>query len=193
MAMYRDARRLLVAAVLALGPSVAAAQGTAANPSAAASDIRSPSSTNPAAAASDIRNRSATNPAAAASDLRATAVPAQGGAPTIGRRQTFAPAVIRKERRPRIAKRAPARKGRPGGGRPHGTAGEGRPADAGAAAGRAQGRRHHGQRLPRLLSPAGAALPRVASSRPAMPGECRATRFREARRRHGPGGGGRSG
>jgi hypothetical protein len=111
MAMYRDARRLLVAAVLALCPSVAAAQGTAANPSAAASDIRSPSSTNPAAAASDIRNPSATNPAAAASDLRATAVPAQGGAPTVGRRQTFAPAVIRKERRPPIAKRAPARKG----------------------------------------------------------------------------------
>src|SRR5215213_5552098 len=96
MAMYRDARRLLVAAVLALGPSVAAAQGTAANP---------------AAAASDIRNPSATNPASAASDLRATAVPAQGGAPTVGRRQTFTPAVIRKERRPRSAKRAPARKG----------------------------------------------------------------------------------
>jgi hypothetical protein len=111
MAMYRDARRLFVAAVLALGPSVAAAQGTAANPSAAASDIRSPSSTNPAAAASDIRNPSATNPAAAASDLRATSVPAQGGAPTIARRQSFAPAVIRKERRPRSAKRAPARKG----------------------------------------------------------------------------------
>ena len=108
--MYREARRLLVAAVLALSPSVAAAQGMAANPSAAASDIRSPSSTNPAAAASDIRNPSATNPAAAASDLRATAVPAQGGAPTVARRQTFAPAVIRKERRPRAAKRAPARK-----------------------------------------------------------------------------------
>jgi hypothetical protein len=111
MAMYRDARRLLVAAVLALCPPVAAAQGTAANPSAAASDIRSPSSTNPAAAASDIRNPSATNPAAAASDLRATAVPAQGGAPSVARRQTFAPTIIRKERRPRIAKRAPARKG----------------------------------------------------------------------------------
>jgi hypothetical protein len=110
MAMYREARRLLVAAVLALSPSVAAAQGTAANPSAAASDIRSPSSTNPAAAASDIRNPSATNPAAAASDLRATAVPAQGGAPTIARRQTFAPAII-KERRPRAAKGAPAHKG----------------------------------------------------------------------------------
>ena len=107
--MYRDARRLLVAAVLALCPSVAAAQGTAANPSAAASDIRSPSSTNPAAAASDIRNPSSTNPAAAASDLRATSV--QGGAPAVARRQTFAPAVIRKERRPRTAKRAPARKG----------------------------------------------------------------------------------
>src|SRR5215208_4154650 len=147
MAMYRDARRLLVAAVLALGPSVAAAQGTAANPSAAASDIRSPSSTNPAAAASDIRNPSATNPAAAASDLRATSVPAQGGAPTIARRQSFAPAVIRKERRP------------------HGAASEAGAADADAAACREQGRRHHGQRLPRLLSPAGAALPRVASSR----------------------------
>ncbi|MFL5112938.1 MAG: hypothetical protein ACJ8DL_19860, partial [Microvirga sp.] len=38
-------------------------------------------------------------------------VPAQGGAPMIARRQSFAPAVIRKERRPRSAKRAPARKG----------------------------------------------------------------------------------
>ncbi|MFL5143058.1 MAG: hypothetical protein ACJ8DP_06905, partial [Microvirga sp.] len=71
----------------------------------------SPSSTNPAAAASDIRNPSATNPAAAASDLRATSVPAQGGAPAVARRQTLAPTVIRKERRPRSAKRAPARKG----------------------------------------------------------------------------------
>ena len=194
MAMYRDARRLLVAAVLALSPSVAAAQGTAANPSAAASDIRSPSSTNPAAAASDIRNPSATNPAAAASDLRATAVPAQGGAPAVGRRQTFAPADHPQGAAPaqREARAGPQRR-RPGGGRPHGVAGEGRAADAGAAACRGQGRRHHGQRLPRLLSPAGAALPRVASSRQAMPGECRATSSREARRRHDPGGGGRSG
>ena len=47
----------------------AGAQPLAINPSAAASDVRNPSSTNPAAAASDIRNPSAINPSAAASQI----------------------------------------------------------------------------------------------------------------------------
>jgi hypothetical protein len=45
------------------------AQALGVNPSAAASDVRNPSSTNPSAAASDIRNTSATNPSAAASQI----------------------------------------------------------------------------------------------------------------------------
>ena len=45
------------------------AQSLGVNPSAAASDVRNPSSTNPSAAASDIRNPSATNPSAAASQI----------------------------------------------------------------------------------------------------------------------------
>jgi hypothetical protein len=62
---------LVVFAVLSnLAPALALAQSVGMNPSAAPSDIRSPSSTNPAAAASDIRNPSSNNPAAAASDLR---------------------------------------------------------------------------------------------------------------------------
>jgi len=62
---------LFVYAVLSnLVPALALAQSVGVNPSAAPSDIRSPSSTNPAAAASDIRNPSSNNPAAAASDLR---------------------------------------------------------------------------------------------------------------------------
>jgi len=62
---------LFVYAVLSnLVPALALAQSVGINPSAAPSDIRSPSSTNPAAAASDIRNPSSNNPAAAASDLR---------------------------------------------------------------------------------------------------------------------------
>jgi hypothetical protein len=100
-----------MALLLLSWPLPAQAQSTAANPSAAASDIRSPSSINPAARASDIRNPSATNPAAAASDLRATAVPVQGASPGVVRRQTFAPPIIRRERRARTVKRAPARKG----------------------------------------------------------------------------------
>jgi hypothetical protein len=40
------------------------AQALGVNPSAAASDVRNPSSTNPSAAASDIRNPSAINPQA---------------------------------------------------------------------------------------------------------------------------------
>jgi hypothetical protein len=47
----------------------AGAQPLAINPSAAASDIRNPSSTNPAAAASDIRSPGAINPSAAASQI----------------------------------------------------------------------------------------------------------------------------
>ena len=62
---------LFVYAVLSnLVPALALAQSVGINPSAAPSDIRSPSSTNPAAAASDIGNPSSNNPAAAASDLR---------------------------------------------------------------------------------------------------------------------------
>src|SRR5215204_1306607 len=45
------------------------AQALRLNPSAAASDVRNPSSTNPSAAAPDIRNPSATNPSAAASQI----------------------------------------------------------------------------------------------------------------------------
>ena len=58
------------AALSNLVPALALAQSVGINPSAAPSDIRSPSSTNPAAAASDIGNPSSNNPAAAASDLR---------------------------------------------------------------------------------------------------------------------------
>ena len=55
------------------------AQALGVNPSAAASDVRNPSSTNPSAAASDIRNTSATNPSAAASQiLLSRAPPLQG-------------------------------------------------------------------------------------------------------------------
>jgi hypothetical protein len=62
---------LVVFAVLSnLAPALALAQSVGMNPSAAPSDIGSPSSTNPAAAASDIRNPSSNNPAAAASDVR---------------------------------------------------------------------------------------------------------------------------
>ena len=50
-----NAARFLTAAFLALSAPAGMAQGIAANPSAAASDIRNPSSTNPAAAASEIR------------------------------------------------------------------------------------------------------------------------------------------
>ncbi|MDF3062556.1 MAG: hypothetical protein K0S06_2665 [Microvirga sp.] len=88
----------LVAALSASAP--ARSQGVAVNPSAAASDVRNPSSFNPAAAASDIRNPSATNPAAAASDLRQPGLTSPG-APSAIRRPTAPRLVGPPERPPR--------------------------------------------------------------------------------------------
>ncbi|HEX8166000.1 MAG TPA: hypothetical protein VF601_09455 [Beijerinckiaceae bacterium] len=114
----KNAMRLLaVVLALALSAPGAMAQGLAVNPSAAASDIRNPSSIVPGAAASDIRNPSATNPAAAASEIRQPLVP---NSPPVLRGRSVAPMpVIRTERRARrpsraregarAARRAPAR------------------------------------------------------------------------------------
>ena len=58
----------LAVALFLLGTSHNAnAQSLSVNPSAAASEVRNPSSINPAAAASDVRNPSAINPSARAS------------------------------------------------------------------------------------------------------------------------------
>jgi hypothetical protein len=77
---------LAFAAVLIVGTGHhTRAQPLAINPSAAASDVRNPSSTNPAAAASDIRNPSAINPSAAASQIPQPSglVPSRSRMPTI--------------------------------------------------------------------------------------------------------------
>jgi hypothetical protein len=95
---------LLLAAALALSPiGSAQAQGLAVNPSAAASDVRNPSSFNPAAAASDIRNPSATNPAAAASEIRQPGL-ASPSAPAATARPGTRRVVGPPERRPRNAR-----------------------------------------------------------------------------------------
>ena len=60
----------LAVALFLLGTSHNAnAQSLSVNPSAAASEVRNPSSINPAAAASDVRNPSAINPSARASQI----------------------------------------------------------------------------------------------------------------------------
>jgi hypothetical protein len=60
----------LAITLLLLGAGhTANAQSLSINPSAAASEVRNPSSINPAAAASDVRNPSATNPSARASQI----------------------------------------------------------------------------------------------------------------------------
>jgi hypothetical protein len=102
---------LAVAAVLVLGiANGASGQGLAVNPSAAASDIRNPSSTNPAAAASDVRNPSAFNPAAAASDIRQPSVASPSSpaamAPRVRRTRVVLPE--RRSRASQRARRAPA-------------------------------------------------------------------------------------
>ena len=64
-----------LSAFLVLGTGqIANAQSLSVNPSAAASEVRNPSSINPAAAASDIRNPSAINPAARGSQLGSSAI-----------------------------------------------------------------------------------------------------------------------
>ena len=68
MNSFRWLRFALVLLFLSANERVVA-QALGVNPSAAASDVRNPSSTNPSAAASDIRNPSATNPSAAASQI----------------------------------------------------------------------------------------------------------------------------
>jgi hypothetical protein len=68
MNSFRWLRSALVLLFLSANERVVA-QALGVNPSAAASDVRNPSSTNPSAAASDIRNPSATNPSAAASQI----------------------------------------------------------------------------------------------------------------------------
>jgi len=102
---------LAVAAVLLLGiANGASGQGLAVNPSAAASDIRNPSSTNPAAAASDVRNPSAFNPAAAASDIRQPSVASPSSpaamAPRVRRTRVVLPE--RRSRASQRSRRAPA-------------------------------------------------------------------------------------
>ena len=86
----------LAITLLLLGAGhTAHAQSLSINPSAAASEVRNPSSINPAAAASDVRNPSATNPSARASQISgpsaisqtrpagvAPAAPRQRAAPT---------------------------------------------------------------------------------------------------------------
>src|SRR5215204_1484182 len=68
MNSFRWLRSALVLLFLSANERVVA-QALGVNPSAAASDVRNPSSTNPSAAAPDIRNPSATNPSAAASQI----------------------------------------------------------------------------------------------------------------------------
>ena len=137
----------LVAALSASAP--ARSQGVAVNPSAAASDVRNPSSFNPAAAASDIRNPSATNPAAAASDLRQPGLTSPG-----------APSAIRRPTAPRLVGPPAAAQGanaaRDSHGHESGQAGEGAAAQgctfgASEPCG-AESFRDHGQRLPGLLN-----------------------------------------
>jgi hypothetical protein len=86
----------------------AGAQPLGANPSAAPSDIRNPSSTNPAAAPSDIRNPSALNPSAARSDIR------QPTAVSPGRTNVSTPVTSRATtpslRRGRAARRSRSRR-----------------------------------------------------------------------------------
>jgi hypothetical protein len=103
---------LALAALLTFGCD-AGAQPLAINPSAAASDVRNPSSTNPAAAASDIRNPSATNPAAAASQIPQPSALAPrrplNVMPLTGRQRVVLPArrarAIQRTRRGRVAAR----------------------------------------------------------------------------------------
>jgi hypothetical protein len=89
------------------------AQALGVNPSAAASDVRNPSSTNPSAAASDVRNPSATNPSAAASQIpQSTVTFPRAVAPSITRQQ-IAPAPrrarpVQRARHDRATRRANA-------------------------------------------------------------------------------------
>jgi hypothetical protein len=102
--------RRLAWAVLALCVSHAAmAQRLAVNPSAAASDVRNPSSTNPAAAA-DIRSPSATNPSAAASQIPQPSAVSPNGRrmrPSIASQRTVVPPrrsrAVQRERRSKAA------------------------------------------------------------------------------------------
>ena len=95
---------LVLAAFAVLSPAGSArAQGLAVNPSAAASDIRNPSSFNPAAAASDVGNPSAINLAAAASAIRRPSVTSPS-TPVITSRATAPRIVTRPERRPRATR-----------------------------------------------------------------------------------------
>src|SRR3954465_952091 len=65
-----QATMALAVSLFILGTSHNAnAQSLSVNPSAAASEVRNPSSINPAAAASDVRNPSAINPSARASQI----------------------------------------------------------------------------------------------------------------------------
>jgi hypothetical protein len=67
MNSFRWLRFALVLLLLSAKERVIA-QALGVNPSAAASDVRNPSSTNPSAAASDIRNPSTNNPCRRISD-----------------------------------------------------------------------------------------------------------------------------
>jgi hypothetical protein len=96
---------LVLAALAVLSPAGAArAQGLAVNPSAAASDVRNPSSINPAAAASDVRNPSAINPAAAASAIRQPDVASPNAPAGVNRRAAPPRDLVRPERRPRAVR-----------------------------------------------------------------------------------------
>jgi hypothetical protein len=92
---------------------LARAQPLAINPSAAASDVRNPSSTNPAAAASDIRNPSAINPSAAASQIPQPSglVSSRSRMPTILMPSIVEERIARPPRRSRAVQRS--RRGRP--------------------------------------------------------------------------------
>jgi hypothetical protein len=105
---------LIAAAIVIFGSSQhAGAQPLAINPSAAASDVRNPSSTNPAAAASDIRNPSAINPSAAASQISQPGglVPTRSRMPTILMPPIVEERIARRPQRTRAVQRS--RRGRP--------------------------------------------------------------------------------
>ena len=148
--------RLAFAAVLIVGTGHhAGAQPLAINPSAAASDVRNPSSTNPAAAASDIRNPSAINPSAAASQILQPSglVPrrSRNGMPTILMPPIVEERIVRPPRRSRAVQRT--RRGRPA--IRQAERRRERPASSRRRATPADG--HHGKRLPGLLNPRRAA------------------------------------
>src|SRR5215207_7361088 len=104
MNSFRWLRSALVLLFLSANERVVA-QALGVNPSAAASDVRNPSSTNPSAAASDIRNPSATNPSAAASQIP------QPGAIS-SRRDNVTPPLARQRVAPTLPRARSAQQGR---------------------------------------------------------------------------------